>query len=176
MLKLKEKIKAAYVISEKIPAAKLDDPSAFKPSKFSPDDMNEVELLDHPPRILYHVTNKKNLASIKKKGLVPKVGSVTRSAHGDKNNPATPMVYLSDVVASGILGINKKDAIIITVDPRDNNISLFTGTELVEIDSSGGWGATTEEGDFPIGIEAGDFFSEGTVTPLAFYDYKGNPI
>jgi hypothetical protein len=174
MSKLKEKIQAAYVISE---TAKLD-PSAFKPSQFSPDDGEDgIDIPDHPPKILYHVTNKKNLASIKKKGLVPKVGTVTRAGHGDKNSPATPMVYLSDTVAPGILGTHKTDAIIIAVDPKENNISLFTGYELVEIDSGGGWGSeTTGEGDFPIGIETGDFFSEGTVTPLAFYDYKGNPI
>jgi len=175
MFKLKEKIKAAYIISE-ISAAKLDS-SAFKPSKFSPDDGDDgIDLPDHPPKILYHVTNKKNLASIKKKGLTPKVGAITRSAHGDENNPATPMVYLSDVVAPGILGMHKTDAIIITVDPKENNIFLFTGYELVEINSGGGWGSETSEGDFPIGIEPGDFFSEDTVTPLAFYDYKGNPI
>jgi hypothetical protein len=100
------------------------DPSAFKTKQRDYDDDGQVDLPDHPPKLLYHVTHKKNLDSIKKKGLIPKIGSVTRSAHGDKENPATPLVYLLDTVASGILKTFGKDAIIITVDPKIEAASL----------------------------------------------------
>jgi len=165
------KVHATYKI---IIASKLD-PSAFKPSPYYDSEEGMVDLEAKPPKILYHVTHIKNLSSIRKKGLLPKVGEVTRSAHGDERHAATPLVYLSDKVAPGILGTFGKDALIITVDPSENNIWFFTGNELVEVYSDK-WGKTIEEGDFPIGIEVGDFYSEVKVVPKEFFDYKGNSI
>lgn len=147
----------------------------FGPSAYDSDDYGMVELPASPPKQLYHVTHIKNLQSIKKKGLVPKVGEITRSAHGDPQNPASPMVYLSDRVAPGILHKLKKDALIISVNPNDNDIWLFTGDQIVEV-NNGRWGHSIEEGDFPVGIEPGDFYSESTVTPDKFYDYQGKEI
>jgi hypothetical protein len=151
------------------------DPKAFGKSPYYDSEDGQVDLEQNPPKVLYHVTHKKNLDAIRKKGLLPKVGSITRSAHGDETHSATPLVYLSDKVAPGIKGTFGKDAIIITVDPAKNDIWFFTGNELVEV-RDGYWGQIISEGDFPIGIETGDFYSEQKVDPDSFYNYKGNPI
>jgi len=134
-----------------------------------------IDLPSKPPSVLYHVTHKKNLESIKKNGLTPKVGNITQSAHGDKIHPANPLVYLADDIASGIYKSFGKNAIIITVDPRENDIWFFTGDALVQHDGSR-WGKEIDEGDFPIGIEVGDYFSEEKVIPVSFYDYRGNEL
>jgi hypothetical protein len=169
--------KLIKALSKVVESDKLD-PSLFtrKTTDDGFDDDN-VEMPSSPPKILYHVTHKKNLESIMRQGLVPKIGSVTRSAHGDRDNPATPLVYLLDTIAPGILGSFKKDAIIIAVDPdpSKNDIWFFTG-ESLEQHYGNTWGETIEEGDFPIGIEAGDYYSESKVTPEAYYDYEGNEI
>lgn len=151
-------------------------PSAFKRVRKNSDEDDGVDLPDKPPSVLYHVTALSNLNSIKQKGLEPAIGDITRSAHGDSDNPATPLVYLLDSVASGILQKHGKEALIVTVDPKANDIWFFTGMELAEISGLEGWGDIIDEGDFPIGIETGDYYSEVTVTPLKFYDYKGNEL
>lgn len=152
---------------------KLDVNKLLK-SRFSDDDGGDyVEPPSTPPKQLYHVTHRKNLDSIRKKGLTPKIGDVTKSAHGDRENPATPLVYLLDGIAPGIF--EGKDSVIITVDPSENDIWYFSGYELIRHGGSY-WGEEISEGDFPIGIEPGDYYSESKVVPSGFFDYRGNEI
>jgi hypothetical protein len=161
-----------------IAASKLNIQKLLQNPKGSDDldDDGYIEPLDNPPNVLYHVTNIKNLESIRKKGLVPRVGQITKSGHGDSRNPATPMVYLLDTIAPGIYRTLGKNALIIEVSPEENDVWFFTGYELMQLSGSNWWGETIDDGDFPVGIEPGDYYSESKVVPKAFYDYKGNPI
>jgi len=107
-------------------------------------------------KVLYHVTQKKNLPSIMKKGLVPQVGPNTDAGHGDDENPAEPLVYLLDKPASGLLN---KTAVTLAIKTRNYNIYYFDGHG---IEGPEGY---QEEGDYPVGIEPGDYFTYDTIDP-----------
>lgn len=62
---------------------KLNISSLFTKHPIEDEDFSGVvDLPSKPPAILYHVTHKKNLEDIKKRGLTPRVGDITQSAHG----------------------------------------------------------------------------------------------
>ena len=121
---------------------------------------------------LYHVTQIKNLDSIKKNGLTPKIGERTRGGHGKVSNK---LIFLSDKPELGLLK-NKKAALILEIDPSKYTIHHAEGDSVEDIKELGGryWNSTE---DWPEGVEEGDYFSyEPKIIPSKYYDFKMKAI
>jgi len=120
------------------------------------------------PKKLYHVTNIKNMESIKKTGLTPSVGEITDKAHGSKSEK---LVYLLETPASGILSDLGKDALVLEVNTKDYSIYYYDGYAIREVG-----GRYLENEDIPVGVEEGDFYSYEIITPSKYLDHNMKEI
>jgi GNAT superfamily N-acetyltransferase len=117
------------------------------------------------PKKLYHVTSRRNLPSILKRGLIPSVGEITTMGH---SADAPKMVFLIEDPAGPLRGLGHKDAIALEVDVTHNTIYHFDGYGIQELGGKYYDPASTgpEEMEIPpVGVEDGDFFTFETIEP-----------
>jgi GNAT superfamily N-acetyltransferase len=116
--------------------------------------------------ILYHATDKKNLPSILKRGLVPSVGKATMAGHGSE---APKLVYFTDDLERLKRGgLGHKDLVIFAVDTSLNTIYHFDGYGIQELGGRYYDPASTSPDEMeipPVGVEEDDYFTYETISP-----------